>query len=172
MTDQERITREQLLKRAAAAAGAVYVAPVLTSSAAGAIAARCKGQRCGSDAKCQKRGGPNCFCVNGACTIQEPGCSCARTDPNPCSLLEVCGAGNCACFQDAKLGGLNGVCVDLRNGLCSDFLPCDVNFNCGAGEQCFNSCCGTPLCSSCCPSNASPSGRLSAGGAGSLYLAG
>ena len=58
MTDQERITREKLLKRAAAAAGAVYAAPVLTSSAGAAINQRCKGQACGSDAKCQKRGGP------------------------------------------------------------------------------------------------------------------
>ena len=159
MTDQERITREKLLKRAAAVAGAVYAAPVLTSSAGAAINQRCKGQRCGSDAKCQKRGGSNCFCINGACTIDEgDDCPCSRTDPNPCSLLELCATGNCACFQDAALGGVNGVCIDLRTGSCADFLPCDVNFGCPSGEACFNSCCGTPLCSTCCDTSSAQSG--------------
>ena len=171
MTDQERITREKLLKRAAVAAGAVYAAPVLTSSAGAGVDQRCKGQKCGSDAKCQKRGGSNCFCINGACTIREPGdCPCTRLDPNACSPLELCQTGNCACFQDAALGGLNGVCVDFRSGSCADFLPCDGT-TCPAGEACFNSCCGIPLCSTCCAGNA-PAGRRSAGGAGSLYLAG
>jgi hypothetical protein len=39
MTEQERIDRGVLLKRAAAAAGAVYAAPVLTASASASVGA-------------------------------------------------------------------------------------------------------------------------------------
>lgn len=98
MTDQERISRETLLKRAAAVAGAVYVAPVLTSAAAaespeschrtpcrddidcpsrcacnvrvGYCRPRkvCNGQPCRTSRQCRKKGGAGCRCVDGKCT--------------------------------------------------------------------------------------------------------
>jgi hypothetical protein len=97
MTDRERITRERLLKRAAAVAGAVYVAPALTSVAAaepeschntfcsgdgdcpdhcfcnveiGYCRKRkvCNGQPCRTNKQCKKKGGKSCKCVGGKCT--------------------------------------------------------------------------------------------------------
>ena len=98
MTDQERITRERLLKRAAAVAGAVYVAPALTSVAAaespeschtmfcsgdtdcpercfckmdiGYCRPRkvCNGQLCRTNRQCRRKGGRTCKCVGGKCT--------------------------------------------------------------------------------------------------------
>jgi hypothetical protein len=76
MTDEQRISRAALLKRAAAVAGAAYLAPVLTSNAAANVEA-CKG-RCGPPGKpgkkglrkCRLRGGPNCICnENGKCRM-------------------------------------------------------------------------------------------------------
>jgi hypothetical protein len=65
MTEQERFSRELLLRRAAAVAGAAYVAPALTSSAA-AEAEACAGQRCRpgkkGKKKCKKAGGKTCKC--------------------------------------------------------------------------------------------------------------
>ena len=98
MTEQERISREALVKRAAAAAGAVYAAPVLTSAAAAAEPESChgricttdddcpsrcgcntetgyckprkvcNGQACRTNKQCKKKGGKGCKCVGGKCT--------------------------------------------------------------------------------------------------------
>lgn len=178
MTEQERINREALLRRAAAVAGAVYFAPVLTSIAA-AETQECPSFVCKSQKKrkkCRKVGagkGKTCDCAVGqACHAHVPSCGCTREDPNACSPLEMCGGcgGNGACFQDAQVGGTFGVCVDLRDGFCASFSPC-AGTDCPAGQSCFNSCCEMPLCSDCCAGDAAPKKRMkrSVGGAGSLY---
>src|SRR5262245_16999175 len=65
MTEQERIDRAALLRRAVAVAGAVYAAPALTSSAR-AEADACAGHRCEPGRtgrrKCRKAGGKHCGC--------------------------------------------------------------------------------------------------------------
>jgi hypothetical protein len=66
MTEQERIDRQTLLQRAAALAGAVYVAPALTASAAAETdrrPKRCpKGKTCATDDDCRNRKMRPCIC--------------------------------------------------------------------------------------------------------------
>jgi hypothetical protein len=144
VTRKERIDREAFLRRAAALAGAVYVSPVL-SSTAGAEAEACSGQRCSRSRKCRRRGGPGCKCVDGRC--RPTGCQCIKEDSS-CGLLEACG-GNCGCFFNAKREN-PGHCVDLRDGLCSSFEPCDEQGNCPPGQVCFATCGCENLCGDCC----------------------
>lgn len=166
MTEQTRIDRETLLRRAAAAAGAVYAAPVLTSAAAAEVQG-CPTFLCKNKTKrkqCRKTGqgkGQTCDCnVGERCGPVSP-CPCTRQDPEPCSFLELCPGcnGNGGCFQDAKRGGSYGVCVDIPD-FCGDLSPCDAQNNCPPGQACFNSCCGRPLCLRCCSGNdAAPTAR-------------
>jgi hypothetical protein len=170
MTDPERISRQALLARAAAAAGAAYVAPVLTSSAS-AEGEACAGQKCKPGKKgrkkCKKAGGKSCKCSLGRCTVVVDNCSNCTRHGCPCSALEACEGcgGNGACFTDATQGGdpcgcgLPGTCVDLRDGLCASFSPCDGT-SCPAGQCCFSSCCDCVhvfplLCSDSCGSGPS-----------------
>jgi hypothetical protein len=63
MSEQERISREQLLKRTVVGAGAVWAAPILVSPAVAAIpnGDHCPFNKvCASDADCD--GGPGCSC--------------------------------------------------------------------------------------------------------------
>ena len=100
MTDQERIDRETLLKRAAAVAGAVYLAPVLTSAAA-AGSDGCLNFTCSNKKKkwkkkhrkkCQNSGaGCDCPAPGTLCQGHGDGEPCNRQNPNACSPLEVCG---------------------------------------------------------------------------------
>jgi hypothetical protein len=154
-------------------AGAAYVAPVLTSSAA-AEAEVCAGQKCKpgkkGKKKCKKAGGKTCKCTSGTCQGGGGGdCPCTHNGAQ-CDLLEVCGGcGNGGCFFGAN-GANPGVCIDLRSGLCADFSPCSGG-SCPSGEVCFTSCCPEPLCANCCAGAGAPASR-SVGGAGALYLAG
>lgn len=179
MTEQERLDRETLLKRAATGAGAVYFAPVLTS-AAGAEAQECPTFLCKNKRRrrtCRKAGGGKvCNCDIGQnchpCSCGDDGCPCTLQDPNPCGRLEPCPGcdGNGFCFQDAKKGGTTGVCVDGPDLFCSSFSPCDRNKNCPAAQACFNSCCRRPLCGNCCSGHAAPIARPpGSGGPGMLY---
>ena len=117
MTRSERISRAALLQRAAAAAGAAYVAPALTSSAA-AEATACAGTRCKAGKKghkkCRKAGGKACKCPagGGVCAPEPPGCEpvCTVRDIS-CGGLQVCPGvnGGWGC-------GGNGVCFVKSNG--------------------------------------------------------
>lgn len=180
MTEQEQIDRETLLKRAAAVAGAMYVAPVL-ASAASAEPQECPTFLCSTKRKrriCRRVGqgkGRTCDCEIGQicpCT-HCGGCEapCNHTGPTCGPLLELCPGcgGNGACFQDAS-GGTDGVCVDLRDGMCASFSPCAAGNSCPGGQACFATCCPTNLCSDCCSGGAAPAPRTAgSGGAGMLY---
>lgn len=181
MTEKERLDRETLLKRAAAVAGAVYLAPVLTSAAA-AEAQECPTFLCKTKKrrkKCRRfppGKGQTCDCQVGercGCTTCDPVCwtECPRNDPNPCTPPLGCPgcAGSGACFQCAN-DISNGTCVDLRDGLCASFSPCGEGNTCPLGQACFNSCCGTPLCSDACTGDAAPVARsVRPDGPGMLY---
>jgi hypothetical protein len=149
MTSKQRITREALLRRAAAAGAAIWVAPVFASAATAATGAKsCVGRRCKpgpkGDKKCLRKG---CFPCNPSSHTCVEGCLCNHTGAE-CDALEQCG-GNCGCFFNGS-GGNPGNCIDLRSGLCSDFSPCDSTGSCPDSQFCFTSCCGTPLCGDCC----------------------
>jgi hypothetical protein len=161
VTEQERIDRETLLKRAAAAAGAVYVAPVLTASAVGAEP--CSGQPCTRDRDCQQQSGSACRCVDGRC---KPSCLCQFAYP-PCGFEypERCDWTNknyygCACMHAAARDQPLR-CIYIENGLCTTFeekhgtCPGGSDAECPAGKVCFSSCCDLkhgfpPLCALCC----------------------
>jgi hypothetical protein len=172
MTEQERVSRETLLRRAAAVAGASYVAPALTSSAA-AEAQVCAGQKCRAGKKgkktCKKAGGKSCTCVGGRCAGGGAG-PCINCGPQgiECGPETPCGGCfNGQCVVDAtspgscNSGSRPGTCIDLRDGLCASFQPCGRDKSCPAGQCCFSSCCDCvhvfpPLCSDTCGSARSP----------------
>jgi hypothetical protein len=185
VTEAERIDRQTLLRRAAAVAGGAYVAPMLTS-AAGAAAAACSGKcRVGAkgDRRCSARGGSDCACVRSGPDPKRGVCKprsslCPKCHPDTCcGSLESCGAcGNGMCFvffgpnsRPNDCGDVPGVCVDLRDGFCSSFQPCN-NGRCPPGQCCFSSCCGEPLCGDPC-TGASSGAALSVrkGGPGMLF---
>jgi hypothetical protein len=158
MTEQERIDRARLLRRAAAIAGGAYVAPLLTSSATAETEA-CAGQPCKpgkkGKKKCKKAGGRTCRCGDGVCGHGDgpcdvlPPCSGgdACADPIPCQ------AGNCLCLRQVPGAGPGHRCVDGRDGVCSSFPTCDRNgngFDCPAGACCMDSCCPTGICAEAC----------------------
>jgi hypothetical protein len=156
VTEQERIDRETLLKRAAAAAGAVYVAPVLAPAASGEVA-RCQGQPCSHDGKCRRTGGSiHCKCVDGRC--RSTVCPCQNVGPR-CGLLEPCGGSNCACYRDGHYEN-PGHCIYLEDTNCDTFVekhgtcPGGDDSECADGKVCFDSCCSgfgyPPLCAECC----------------------
>lgn len=163
MTEQERIDREALLKRAAAAAGALYVAPVLTSTTGAETGTPCRG-RCkagaGGEAKCQSKGGTDCHCSVapgkkwGRCRVSKFGCG----QDERCGPQEACEAprfcsGNqaCVCLVVANGGGQTE-CVDFPARSCEDYPPCDksTGLGCPPGMCCLDSCCPTGICSPPC----------------------
>lgn len=163
MTGPERMDREALLKRAAAVAGGLYVAPVFSSAAAAEVSAcprRCKKRK---DKRRCVRGG--CLCEGNTCVHGDTGCASCHHVGEQCDVLEPCGS-NCGCFLAAS-GAPSDVCVDLRDGLCASFAPCS-NGLCPAGQCCFLGCCEQPLCSPTCQGTTAPAKRA-AGGAGALY---
>jgi hypothetical protein len=179
MTEAERIDRQTLLRRAARAAGAVYLAPVLTSAASAGtyrpVCGRTKCKNATKQAKCRARGGGcACDCQIGARCGPAERCECGDAcgcDPNTCcNVLIPCNGcnGNGACFCDAK-NPIACTCVDLRDGFCSSFQPCDQNNFCPAGQCCFNSCCGQPLCSDHCSGSGTGRSSVRKGGAGMLF---
>ena len=177
MTEQERLSRETLLKRAAALAGAAYTAPVVSSSALAETAACsgiCKKGKKGKK-KCKKAGGRLCRCpaAGGVCDDGDPCLSNCLHSDIACSPLQACPGcgGNGACFAQSNgiPTGCNsspnqGLCIDLRDGLCASFTPCGADGSCGAGECCFSSCCDCmfgfpPLCSTVCTGSTPPRAR-------------
>jgi hypothetical protein len=169
MTEQERISREALLRRAAALAGAVYVAPILTSSAAAQPSAclqwACEGGRKG-DRFCTKWGGPSCRCVGGRCGRSPETTLCEQDDrcgqQQPCESAHFCDDQQyCACFVVANGGGKTE-CVELWQ-FCSDYPPCDreTGSSCPAGYCCMDTCCPRGICMRVCSTEASASKRMS-----------
>lgn len=159
MTEQDRIDREALLRRAGAVAGAVYAAPVLTPSAAAGIERprRCRaGKKCGTLRDCRNRKGETCICcpenMENPFTCQRSWAACGGCKDNcvgsaePCDSLHQCG-GNCGCFILAASGGQH-LCVELRNGLCASYPPCDKNTGsgCPPGMCCLDTCCPMGIC--------------------------
>jgi hypothetical protein len=170
MTEQERLSRAALLTRAVAAAGAVYAAPDLASSA-GAEVDACAGQRCASGKKgirkCRKRGGRGCGCYLGTCGRRDDHCPHDRCiHVGPCTQVwEPCQTGNCSCVCNGKGQPDPAVCIDLLDGLCDSFqdigtCPSREDSECPAGSACFFSMCldfgYPPLCGPCCPGTGAP----------------
>ena len=177
MTDSERISRETLLKRAAAVAGAAYVAPVLTSSAS-AEADACTGQKCPAGKKgkkkCKKKGGKTCKCLNGACSTGGGNCNDCDGDAIPCSAVFLCQTGNCACFLNIPGRGPGHGCIDLLDGLCASFPVCDRAGNgseCPAGTCCLDTCCPSGICGTPCPGIAGTRTPRISGQGATLYRA-
>jgi hypothetical protein len=145
----------------AGVAGAVYVAPVLTS-AAGASTGRALKRTCplnrkcnvgpGGDAKCKKHGGPNCSCLpyypdptKGRCRPTSSPCvSCSRD--RCCDVLHRCETCGCdwgsACFCDFNGTGCQCCCFPQT---CNQAQPCPDGL-CPAGRVCVVTCCPEPLC--------------------------
>ena len=98
MTEQERIDRETLLKRAAAVAGAVYLAPVLTSAAA-AGSDGCLNFTCSKKKKKWKKKHRK------KCQASGPGCDC----PLPGTP--------CAARRSVRLLPTHGAAVRLRGAV-------------------------------------------------------
>lgn len=131
MTDEERLSREALVKRAAVAAGAVYAAPVLTSvSHAGPDAKAGACPSCGNATKCcdvLNSCGGNCGCFlvfedrsRRAC-IELRGGLCASFPS--CTSQAECGAGQCCvctCCHEAvgRRSACQG-CVGICGQQCS-----------------------------------------------------
>jgi hypothetical protein len=179
VTKQERISRETLLRRAAALAGAVYVAPVLTSSAvardrdhdACRSAVRSK---CGSAKDCTipKQ---SCICCPEdrfdafQCRETEFNCGspfferCCREGEicdKACDVAHVCHDNpKCACFLIAGFGQ-ERTCREIPE-FCSDVPPerrCNKNTGkttddrpCPDGMACVLTCCSYGLCLPPCP---------------------
>ena len=167
MTDQERMNRESLLKKAAAVAGAVYFAPVLTSAAL-ADTQECptflckskrKRKKCrkvppGKGATCDCAVGQNCHPTGGGGCSQDPRCT---SGGDPCAPLEPCGDGSCACFQCVGGGGAKN-CMAFRSNFCSDYPPCSKadGSGCPPGHACYDSCCPEGICELPCSTGAAP----------------
>jgi hypothetical protein len=135
----------------------------------------CAGQKCKvgaeGDAKCfEKSGEPGCTCQPVVGKRSQGRCrkACGTCTPygGYCGPLQPCGA-NCGCFHNAQ-GGNPGVCVDIRDGLCSSFQPCKYGV-CPAGQCCFTSCCATPLCAGPCTRPGTGAGSVRKGGPGMLF---
>jgi hypothetical protein len=183
VTEQERFDRETLLKRAAAVAGAVYLAPVLTSSAA-AGADGCLNFACSKKKrKWKKKHRKKCQASGAACDCPAPGSPCANTGcacthgGECCDALEQCGT-NCGCFLNGHRQN-PGHCIRLHD-LCSTYqgahgtCPGGNDSECAAGLVCFSSCCDCslgypPLCAECCHGRTAGVAH-SPRGAGELYL--
>jgi hypothetical protein len=179
MTEQQRMDREALLKRAAAAAGAVYFAPVLTSAASADVAA-CKG-KCKNDTKCFNKGGAGCRCViksgkkKGKCKVQQQSCGADdRCSPGtPCDVAQFCNSSQtCICFVPIPGDGTSRDCVDFPSNFCSDYPPCSKadGSGCSSGSCCLDTCCPEGICSPPCSSGAAPRISRAAGSGATLTL--
>lgn len=163
MTEQERIDRQTLVKRAAAAAGAMYVAPALAPSAAAKVDRRprkCRsGRTCDTSRDCRNRGNEPCVCcpqgTDRAFTCQATQADCDTPCPDcsgsskPCDQLFTCGnSGNGACFLIAGTAGVQHGCIDLHQGFCASYPPCDkeTGEGCPPGYCCMDTCCETGIC--------------------------
>jgi hypothetical protein len=173
VTRDERLSREELLRRAAALAGAVYVAPVLTSTAAAEVERprRCKvGRKCDTSRDCRNRRKEPCVCcpegTAKAFTCQRSmsecgggggGCGadtqCTQDRP-PCFNAEFCNSSQtCICFVLAPAGrGLGVECVNFYAAFCGDYPPCskETGEGCPTGECCLDTCCQGGICSPPC----------------------
>lgn len=176
MTEQDRISRETLLKRAAVAAGAVYVAPVLTSS--GAAASACSSQPCRHDRKCRRLGGRACKCINGRCGRADgkecgPRC-CFDGGCGPLVLCDEsgqCDRGDCACLTNTVTGLTN--CVEFPSGFCADYEPCSLNGGhrqCPPGMCCMSTCCPEGICMTACGAGTQSRISRSSGSGATLTL--
>jgi hypothetical protein len=198
MTEQERLSREALLKRAAAISGGVYFAPILTAVSSSAVGAgKCRG-RCGKQkaGKCSDKGMIKCFnldfCPPGpsgaaSCTCVPSGrryckCRCAgggcgpddRCAPGtPCEVANFCNSGQtCICFVVAAGDGQSKDCVDFPSNFCSDYPPCSKadGSGCAAGSCCLDTCCPEGICSPPCSSGAAPRISRSTGSGATLTI--
>jgi hypothetical protein len=171
MTEQDRIDRETLLRRAAAAAGAVYVAPVLTAGAAAEPSA-CTSEPCRKSKRCRRRGGKGCKCMDGRCgradgTECGPRC-CGDGGCGPlvvCDESGQCGTGDCACMTNAANRAAH--CFDFPSNFCSDYPSCDKSDghgDCAPGLCCVDTCCPEGICMAPCTGQVRRAPR--AGGSG------
>jgi hypothetical protein len=179
VTEAERIDREALLRRAAAAAGAVYLAPALTSIAAAKVEATCSGQQCGTAAadgtcmpsrkgrrQCRAEGGPGCRCRptgSGICACQQLEAACtpdSRCHPGPpCDVVQFCNrTQTCACFILIPGDGIAVDCVNFLSNFCADYTPCDIETGegCPRGMCCLSTCCPGGVCTSPCGTGPPP----------------
>jgi len=113
---KEGLNRRRLLKRAGVGAAALYVAPVLTSSASAKIH----------------------FCAAKDPAACQPACDflreCKPNDIPTCGCFPLINTGRCFC------GDLGGA------GFCSDFQECAASADCPEGFSCVSSCCPTGIC--------------------------
>jgi hypothetical protein len=169
MTERDRISRHELLKRAAAAAGAAYAAPVITSGAPASSRRDCFFVNCKlnseGNAKCRRLG---CQCCGGQgrCRPKDaPPCDrpeseatrCgqdARCGPQqPCDVAHICNdSQTCICYVVANSSGRTK-CVNFASHFCTDFFPCDreTGEGCPRGMCCLDTCCATGICENACP---------------------
>jgi hypothetical protein len=177
MTDEERLSRGEALKRAAALAGAVYVAPVLTSSSrAEPQRRRCRpGKTCRAWGDCRDRSGPCICCPEGtakASTCQKSWEDCdgpcapdSRCPPtSPCGVLIRCESPAwCACFILVRGQWSDTECIDFPSPFCADYPPCnrDDGSGCPPGSCCLDTCCPEGICGVPCRAGLQP--RTSAG---------
>lgn len=154
MSEQERIDRKALLRRAVVAAGAAYVAPVLTSSATAEVDG-CSLQRCGPGKKgarrCRRKGGPDCKCMDGRCRPTDCGQDGHCGPQQPCDFLRGCpdpNTGPWICFVLANSGGKTECSACSDTAPCADFIPCskETGEGCPAGMCCFDTCCPNGIC--------------------------
>ena len=168
MTEQERISREALLRRAVVLAGATYSAPALVSSAAAEVEA-CAGQSCNPSKhgkkKCRRLGGRGCRCVAGRCRERRCGESC--NGARPCGEPFECGEHNeCWCYPIDPYPVAGHVCVNRIN-FCNEVPECvrGGDNDCPAGMCCLDTCCPTGICGTPC-GRESPVGQRRTSGSG------
>jgi hypothetical protein len=169
VTEAERIDRQTLVRRAAALAGAAYVAPVLTS-VGGASTTACPPVPCRHHSKCRRKGDQNCVCVKstpgsrGVCRQKGLLCNGCSQD-RCCDVVHECKGcnGNGACFCD--FNGTGCQCMPLRGGICADFQTCPDG-SCPVGQVCYLSCCPEPICDYPCSGAGASSGAASRGKGG------
>jgi hypothetical protein len=162
MTEQERTSREQLLKRAAAAAGALYAAPMLTPAAAAQVERGCGRRKCvpggDGDVKCARKGCMCCSPHTGRCAKQRR--HCCLEDPRcpealcPAEPAVVCNnEPPCMCFGVIPGRGCAPVdCIDFASNFCADYPPCDKadGSGCPPGMCCLDSNCPDGICGTPC----------------------
>jgi hypothetical protein len=169
MSDDERIGRDEFLKRATVGGGLLWVTPRLAPSRQALTDQKPCGQlKCKpgpkGDRKCGRHGCAQCdsagFCgsCHTPCTHQG----------QQCDVLEPCGnppnGRDCSCFQQPSG---TSACVDIGSDrFCSAYEPCGPapGYRCPPGLACILSCCPKPLCLPCCPSTAGRPRSRSRGG--------
>jgi hypothetical protein len=199
MTEQERLDRQGLLRRAAAAAGAVYVVPAMTSTAS--AAAECSGicAKLNKKGECKKKRrkfggeegcraldncpGQTCRCLPEGGTSKKCICKCAPTPPGcvpdrcppatPCAEANFCNSSQtCICFVPVPGDGMSRLCVDFPSNFCADYPPCNKadGSGCPEGSCCLDTCCPEGICSPPCSSGAAPKISRTSGSGATLTL--